>query len=112
MDDWRLPEDFGPGGQAIIDGLSDERDDVATTSLIVEAARSKDRLDRLNRITSGDEDTWCRVFQADGEVVLKMDTAVSEQRQLATVLRQLLAEIQRRQGERPDESSEDGLADL
>lgn len=112
MADWELTEEFGTGGSALLAGLSDERDDVSTRALIVEAARAKDRLDRLNRITSGDEDTWCRIFQADGEVVLKMDTAVSEQRQLATVLRQLLAEVQRRQGDRSDEGEPDGLADL
>lgn len=110
--DWSLPEEFGPGGAALKASLDAPGDDAATRALIVEACRTKDRLDRLNRITSGDEDVWCRVFNGEGEVVLKLDTAVSEQRQLTTVFRQLLAEIQRRQGDRGAEGEADPLADL
>lgn len=106
--------DFGPGGRELWASLASPHgdDDAALRALIVEACRAKDRLDRLSRITNGDEDAWCRVFTAEGEVVLKLDTAVSEQRQLATVFRQLLAEIQRRQGERPATGEPDGFADL
>lgn len=112
MTNWQEPEEFGPGGREIVSELLSGQDDVSTKALVIEAARAKDRLDRLNRITSGDADTWTRIFKGEGELILKMDTAVSEQRQLATVLRQLLAEIQRRQSEQSDESEEDGLADL
>ena len=107
-----MPEEFGPGGQALFDQLMVGGWDAPTVALITEAARAKDRLDRLARITSGDEDVWCRVFTGEGELVLKLDTAVSEQRQLSTVFRQLLAEIQRRQGDRVSDGEEDGLADL
>ena len=109
---WTAPEEFGPGGQALQTSLEGPGDDAATRALIVEACRAKDRLDRLNRITSGDEDVWCRIFTGEGELVLKLDTAVSEQRQLTTVFRQLLAEIQRRQGDRGNEGEADPLADL
>lgn len=114
MTNWQEPEEFGPGGREIVSELLSEQDDVSTKALVIEAARAKDRLDRLARITTGDVDCWTRIFagELEGELVLKMDTAVSEQRQLATVLRQLLAEIQRRQSEQSDESEEDGLADL
>lgn len=112
MSDWEVPEEFGPGGQALFDQLMVVKNDVATTALVVEAARTKDRLDRLNRVTSGDVDCWTRIFQGEGELVLKLDTAVSEQRQLSTVFRQLLAEIQRRQGDRVSDGEEDGFADL
>ena len=44
--------------------------------------------------------------------MLKLDTAVSEQRQLSTDFRQLLAEIQRRQGDGVSDGEEDGLAGL
>ena len=54
---WEMPEDFGPGGQRLYDQLMVGDWDVSTVALIVEAARAKDRLDRLARITSGDEDT-------------------------------------------------------
>lgn len=105
-------EEFGAGGRDLIRGLSTPQDDVSTRSLIVEAARAKDRLDKLSLITSGDVDAWCRIFTAEGEVVLKLDTAVSEQRQLATVFRQILSEIQRRQGDRVSDGEEDGFRDL
>lgn len=105
-------EDFGEGGEELFDALSTPLDDAPTQALIVEACRAKDRLDKLSAITRGDEDVWCRVFEAEGEVVLKLDTAVSEQRQLATVFRQLLSEIQRRQSDRPAEGEADGFADL
>ena len=110
--DWELPDQFGPGGQDLFDDLSTDLDDASTSALIVEAARTKDRLDRLHRLTSGDEDAWCRVLTVEGELILKLDTAVSEQRQLTTVFRQLLAEIQRRQGDRGSGGEEDPLADL
>ncbi len=105
-------EEFSAGGQVLYQHLTNPHNDASTQALIVEAARTKDRLDRLNRITSGDEDTWCRIFHGEGEIVLKMDTAVSEQRQLATVFRQLLAEIQRRQGDQGSGDEEDGFAGL
>lgn len=112
MTDWTAPEEFGPGGAALKASLDSPNDDAPTRALIVEACRAKDRLDRLNRITSGDEDVWCRIFTGEGEIALKLDTAVSEQRQLTTVFRQLLAEIQRRQGDRGVEGESDPLANL
>ena len=110
--DWEFPDEFGAGGQELFDDLTTDFDDASTSALIVEAARTKDRLDRLHRLTSGDEDAWCRVITPEGELVLKLDSAVAEQRQLSTVFRQLLAEIQRRQGDRSTGGEDDPLADL
>lgn len=110
--DWDAADGFGPGGKALWASLNSAGNDAATGALVVEACRAKDRLDRLDRITSGDEDAWCRIFTGEGELVLKMDTAVSEQRQLTTVFRQLLAEIQRRQGDRGAEGEVDPLVNL
>lgn len=110
--EWEFPEEFNAGGQTLFDDLATDLDDASTTALIVEAARTKDRLDRLHRLTSGDEDSWCRVLTVEGELILKLDSAVAEQRQLTTVFRQLLAEIQRRQGDRGFGGEEDDpLAD-
>lgn len=110
--DGEAVDEFGAGGARLFEALSSGADSPATAALIVEAARTKDRLDKLHRITSGDSDTWTRIFTGEGEVVLKLDTAVSEQRQLSTVFRQLLAEIQRRQSGGSAPRGEDGLADL
>ncbi len=97
--EWEFPEEFNDGGQTLFDGLTTDFDDASTSALIIEAARTKDRLDKLHRLTSGDEDAWCRVLTMEGELILKVDSAVAEQRQLTTVFRQLLTEIQRRQGD-------------
>lgn len=109
---WEEGDDFDSGGAALHAALSLSDDDGPTRALIVEACRAKDRLDRLHRIVRGDVDTWTRVFTGEGELVLKMDTAVSEVRQLSTVFRQLLTEIQRRQGDGRGGDEEDGLAGL
>lgn len=109
---WEDGDDFDSGGTALHASLSLPGDDGPTRALIVEACRAKDRLDRLHRIVRGDVDTWTRVFTGEGELVLKMDTAVSEVRQLSTVFRQLLTEIQRRQGDGRGGEEEDGLAGL
>lgn len=95
---WENGDSFDSGGQKLYDVLIREGEDTATEALIIEAARAKDRLDRLHRIVSGDVDSWVRIFNETGENVLKLDSAVSEVRQLSTVFRQLLTEIQRRQG--------------
>lgn len=110
--DLELPDEFGAGGQALFDDLTSDSNDASTAALVVEAARTKDRLDRLNRLTAGDADAWAHVVTVEGEIVLKIDSAVAEQRQLSTVFRQLLAEIQRRQGDRGTVGEADPLADL
>ena len=109
---WENGDDYDDGVQRLFDSLSAPTDDGSTRALIVEACRAKDRLDRLHRIVRGDEDTWTRVFTCEGELVLKLDTAVSEVRQLSTVFRQLLTEIQRRQGNGGGADEEDGPAGL
>lgn len=109
---WDDGDEFEAGGQQLLVSLSRGSDDGPTRALITEACRAKDRLDRLHRIVRGDVDTWMRVFSGDGELVLKMDTAVSEVRQLSTVFRQLLTEIQRRQGNGGGGEEADGLAGL
>lgn len=103
---------LSPGALALLRSLTAEENSESTQALVVEAARAKSRLDKLSAITSGDEDVWCRIFTGDGEVVLKLDTAVSEQRQLSTVFRQLLGEIQRRQAHYVSDDEEDGFAGL
>ena len=109
---WDSVNSFESGGQLLFQSLEMPGDDASTRALIVEACRAKDRLDRLNLLTSGDVDAWTRVYMDGETLVLKLDTAVSEQRQLATVFRQLLAEIQRRQGDRGAPDENDGLAGL
>ncbi|WP_232323095.1 hypothetical protein [Hoyosella altamirensis] len=110
------PQEFADGGQELFESLSTPADSFEMTALITEAARIKDRLDRLHRTISGDEDVWFRLVPArgDGDVLeVRVDSALTEARQLATVFRQMLAEIKKRRdddGGNPDEY--DPLDDL
>lgn len=60
----------------------------------------KDRLDKLDRVLAGEDDFWLEVIeeQAGDRLIVVVDRALAESRQLATVFRQTLAEINRRQG--------------
>lgn len=103
-----MAEFFSSGGRSLYESLTQDSDSEATRTLIVEACRAKDRLDRLNALTSGEADSWCRIFTDSngGELTLKIDTALTEQRQLSTVFRQLLNEISERQGGGDDDSDD------
>ena len=60
--------------------------------LLEEACRIADRLDRLDGVLSGRD--FLRVGQdEDGDYVLRVDSALSEARQQANVLKQLVAAL-------------------
>ena len=63
--------------------------------LLDEACRMADRLDKLDALLAGDADTWCELRDSrfDNEPVLVINSAMSEARQTATALRQLIHEI-------------------
>lgn len=64
--------------------------------LLEEACRIADRLDKLDRMLDGDEDSWMRLHSAneDGSIVkVVLNNALAEARQQATALKQLLAEL-------------------
>ncbi|MGI5222183.1 hypothetical protein [Nocardia sp. CA-290969] len=102
-----MPE-FGARGRELFDSLHDPNDPPSLTALGVEAARIVDRLDRLDAIVSGDADCWARLVEArDGVIEVRIDNALQEARQQASVLRQLLAEINRRKEPAPDGDGDD-----
>ncbi len=70
--------------------------------LLEEACRIADRLDRLDALISGDEDAWLRFrVNDDGtQVKVVIDSALSEARQQANVLKQIIAALRL-----PDEQS-------
>lgn len=70
--------------------------------LIEEACRIADRLDRLNGVLVGDEDAFAQVRStgSDGPLVLVVNDAMSEARQQANVLKQIVAALRL-----PDEES-------
>ncbi|EGD24665.1 hypothetical protein [Prescottella equi] len=94
-----MDDELGPGGRQLFDELAVAADPYELTALIVEAARIKDRLDQLNRVMTGDEELWMRLVPSRGDskvLEIRVDSAAQEARQLATVFRQMLADIERR----------------
>lgn len=87
-------------GDALARSLASDADPASLSALIVEAGRMKDRLDKLDELLSGSANFWLEVVEEhSGErLIVVVDKALAESRQLATVFRQTLAEIQRRQG--------------
>lgn len=88
-------------GEALIRSLASADDPVAVTALIVEAGRMKDRLDQLDELLSKSSSFWVEVMEehSGDRLIVVVDRALAESRQLATVFRQTLAEIARRQGD-------------
>ncbi len=94
----------------MVASLTDPGDPPSLTVLAVEAGRIVDRLDDLDAVLSGDVDTWLTIAEGrDGEISVRIDSALTEARQQASVLRQLLAEIARRR--KPDTDDEDDPLD-
>lgn len=108
-------ENLRTAGLQLFDSLHDDADPYSLTVMIIEAARIKDRLDKFDRLLSGDEDRWLRLVPSRGDVEVlevKADSALQESRQLAVVLRQMLAEIRRQKGDAGGQDDDDGLSDL
>lgn len=107
---------LGAAGRKLWESLHDAEDAYALTALIIEAARVKDRLDAFARLLDGDEDVWLRLVPSRGDVeVLEVrpDAALQESRQQATLLRQLVSEINRQKaGQGVGEDDNDDLAGL
>ena len=117
LEEWFATETFETGGRALFDGLQDARDPADVHALVVEACRVQDRLDRLHRLSSRDDDTWGRILPTPdnpGEFVLRLGPLLQEQRQTEVVFKQLTAEIWRRRSAYDDDDADEegGLADL
>ena len=64
--------------------------------LALEACRTADRLERLDRLTQGDPSEWAELVDRTGlgrHAVLVIDSALSEARQQQMALKQLLAAL-------------------
>lgn len=100
-------------GRAVYKALVQAGMDMADISLCEEAGRMRDRLDQLQLIISGDESTWAELTDSSGgTLVIRIDDAVKEARQMTTVYRQLVGDIKRRWPEAYAGSDYDGLEDL
>lgn len=82
-------------------------------SLCLEAARVKDRLDRLDAILSGaDGETFATIVKSKSVLQVRANAALQEARQLETVYRQLIESIVRGWPEGGGDDEEDALAGL
>jgi len=94
-----MPSDsvtFGARGQRLWDDLTKTRPEPAARVLIEEACRIADRLDKLDRLLTGEADDWLGIVEAKGDPdrqELVITAPLAEARQQATALKQLLAEL-------------------
>ncbi|QRV71428.1 terminase small subunit [Corynebacterium phage CL31] len=110
-------ETFESGGRELWDGMQDARDPTDVVALVVEVCRVKDRLDRLHRLASRDDNEWGRISphrDSDTEFVLEIGNVLREQRQTEVVFKQLVAEVNRRREayDYDDDDDSGGLSDL
>ncbi len=93
-----LPEapPLAAGGRALWDRITEAHElDAAQLVQLEEACRAKDRLDRLDRVLSGEVDTWVRITrwaQGDGFDVV-VDDALGKANATANLMKQLLAAL-------------------
>lgn len=100
-------------GEKLFAALSEDDDSYKLTVLIIEARRIADRLEDLDALISGEQTLWARLRDSrEGDIYVSIDNALSESRQQATVLRQLLSDIQRIRAQDPPETGTDDLAGL
>ena len=82
------------------------------TALCLEAARMKQRLDQLDAILAGESEIFECAQLESGELVMRVDAALQEARQLATVFRQVIEAIYRRWPDDGGDGEDDVLAGL
>ncbi|WP_072691212.1 hypothetical protein [Rhodococcus marinonascens] len=107
--------ELGRSGHRLFESLHEDDEPYSLTVMILEAARIKDRLDKFDRLLSGDEGAWLRLIPSRGDVEVlevKADSALQESRQQTTVLRQLISEIRRQKGDGGGSDEDDGLNNL
>jgi hypothetical protein len=93
--------------------LAPRLDDEGSLVLLEEACRIADRLDQLDVLLRGDAETWTRVVQVAGTLELRVDSALIEARQQASVLRQIIAGLPVKEpddGDDPDDWLNDSPA--
>ena len=89
--------ELGPRGRRLWQGLVEAMPAMTPGQRVLaeEACRMADRLDHLAKLLGGDEPTWLRLHvpPGDGDVRVVVDAVLSEARQHAGALRQVLAEL-------------------
>ncbi|AZV00729.1 terminase small subunit [Gordonia phage Kiko] len=91
-------DDLEPGSQDLFDSLYDEGDPESIRTLAIEAVHTWNRLCKLNRVLTGDIDTWMTLTTVDGELRVTVDAALTAARTQAGSYRMLLEQIWRAKG--------------
>lgn len=92
-------DDLEPGSEDLFASLYADGDPESVRTLAVEAVRTWNRLCKLDRVLSGDVDTWLTLTPADsGEIRVTVDAALSAARTQASSYRMLLEQIWRQKG--------------
>lgn len=102
MAESRTPAGLGSGGRELWLSITEHDLDAAQLVLLLEACRTKDRLDKLDELLRCDTEVWATLVHRlrTDDYELKIDSALSEARQQANVLKQLLVSLRL-----PDEAS-------
>lgn len=96
MTSTKAPTGLGAGGRSLWKSITDDHDlDAMQKVTLLEACRSKDRLDKLDEILRGDVDTWLTLTHnlRTEDYELKIDAALSQANSTANLLKQLLAAL-------------------
>jgi hypothetical protein len=105
---------LGPRGARLWEKLTaTARQDPAALVLIEEACRIADRLDRLDEVLRGTADAWLHLEtnEDSGTVVVVVDRALSEARQQAIALKQIITELRQAAGGAQQPGQGGGKAD-
>ncbi|QHB37844.1 HicA-like toxin [Gordonia phage Opie] len=109
--------DLEPNSEDLFASLCSDADPESVRTLAVEAVRTWNRLCKLNRLISGDVDTWMTLVTNDsGEIRVSIDAALSAARTQASSYRMLLEQIWRQKdgagaGGGADDDVLDGVTD-
>ena len=90
------PDALRAGGRVLWDGIAGSFELMPEQLVqLEEACRAKDRLDKLDRLLSGDVDTWALIdLGFDGKPVsLRVDAALAQANTTANLMKQLLAAL-------------------
>lgn len=91
----KIPPGLGTGGALLWKTVSELHTlDALQEVQLLEACRSKDRLDKLDQLLRGEADTWCRLIGDDVDgVELVIDKALDKANATANLMKQLLAAL-------------------
>lgn len=92
----RTPAGLSAGGRSLWKSVTEAHElDAVQEVTLLEACRSKDRLDKLDEVLRGDEETWMRLIKDDRSEYheLKIDSALASANTTANLLKQLLAAL-------------------